>query len=872
VESRPPVNPYIAGSPVTGTEMFYGRDDVFAFIRRKWPGRHRDPPFLLYGQRRTGKTSVLYQMHRHLGPGYRCILIDLHGLDLTGMGNFLLDLANSISWGLQREHQLDVPVPDHDVFLANPRSVFETVFLEAVWSALGTDHLVLMIDEMVRLDEEVRAGRLEREVFEYLRHLMQHYGQLNFVFSLGSSLEEMRRDYALLFSVALYHRISFLEPAAARDLITQPAQDHYQVAPQAVTKIMRITSGHAYYTQLVCHGLFDLWSRSPKPVLTEADVDAVLAAAIELGSANLTYVWEESTPEEKALLAGMAAAMHGEAGSVTLDQAREAWQAVGVSLPGREATRAAHSLTNREVITGNRAHSFTVDLQRLWLEQHRRLEWVKEELPEEVVERWSQSAEVSPAGAIPVPGRTDTAGGRPASGRKSTRLRRYLGIAIAVAVAAGYLVAAAVVGLFPFSPGQSIPQSLIQLLPGDLPHNPHECHVASPPSQWNAPGLTLTVHCTDAGLPRGNVYLYQMDGSDDSVAAWHNFNSWWVFLAQSADSKCPPKVGTQGIQVISTNLPQADQQTLECGEQKVNGRSVPAMALSYPANDAAFVVAQGAPGSSLRALVSWWNRATAFITSGAPNPSPGVAVGPLVELLPSDLDATTAECHAQKPPFNWAMPGLVQALACHDPGLPNGSVYAYQMDTYADYQTTWANYNKWWGFNASTAGSHCPPGNSSNDEGTAPWYDSKIRPHPGQVLECAWAGSNGVYNEPSYTWTFPTENAFIIAQGAANSSFSALDRWWTSNRMPLAAPQSISFTGPASGMVGGSATLSAIGGGSGNPVVLSVDSSSGAGVCTLSGGTVTYATAGSCVIDANQAGNGTYAAAPEVQRTITVKG
>ena len=30
--------------------------------------------------------------------------------------------------------------------------------------------------------------------------------------------------------------------------------------------------------------------------MTSADVDAVLAEAIELGSANLTYVWEDSTP------------------------------------------------------------------------------------------------------------------------------------------------------------------------------------------------------------------------------------------------------------------------------------------------------------------------------------------------------------------------------------------------------------------------------------------------------------------------------------------------------------------------------------------------------------------------------------------------
>ena len=79
---------------------------------------------------------------------------------------------------------------------------------------------------------------------------MQHFTRLNFIFSLGSGLEEMAKDYAFLFSVSLYRRISFLEPAAARELITRPVRSHYEVTPQAVAKILQVTSGHPYYTQL----------------------------------------------------------------------------------------------------------------------------------------------------------------------------------------------------------------------------------------------------------------------------------------------------------------------------------------------------------------------------------------------------------------------------------------------------------------------------------------------------------------------------------------------------------------------------------------------------------------------------------------------
>ncbi len=81
--------------------------------------------------------------------------------------------------------------------------------------------------------------------------------------------------------------------------------------------------------------------------------------------------------------------------------------------------------------------------------------------------------------------------------------------------------------------------------------------------------------------------------------------------------------------------------------------------------------------------------------------------------------------------------------------------------------------------------------------------------------------------------------------------------------------QSISFTAPASATAGGSVTLAAKGGGSGNPVVFSVDPASGPGVCTVSGSTVSYTAAGTCVIDATQAGNATYWAA-QAQLTIQV--
>jgi hypothetical protein len=173
------------------------------------------------------------------------------------------------------------------------------------------------------------------------------------------------------------------------------------------------------------------------------------------------------------------------------------------------------------------------------------------------------------------------------------------------------------------------------------------------------------------------------------------------------------------------------------------------------------------------------------VTPSPTGPRLAAGVAPLTQLLPSDLDDPATQCTPVTPPYQWTMPGLVQALDCKDPGLPGGQVFAYQVDNSADYQTTWQNYNKWWGFTGSTQGPNCPP--ASGGEGTVGFHSNSFPSRPGQVLECETVGS-GSGSQPAYTWAYPTENAFIVAQGAAGSSFSALDSWWGKSGAPLNSP------------------------------------------------------------------------------------
>lgn len=85
------------------------------------------------------------------------------------------------------------------------------------------------------------------------------------------------------------------------------------------------------------------------------------------------------------------------------------------------------------------------------------------------------------------------------------------------------------------------------------------------------------------------------------------------------------------------------------------------------------------------------------------------------------------------------------------------------------------------------------------------------------------------------------------------------------------ADQTVSFTStaPAHAVIGGAAYSPTAVATSGLTASVTVDASSSS-VCTISGGTVSFLGAGTCTLDANQSGNASYSAAPQVQQSFTV--
>jgi hypothetical protein len=162
--------------------------------------------------------------------------------------------------------------------------------------------------------------------------------------------------------------------------------------------------------------------------------------------------------------------------------------------------------------------------------------------------------------------------------------------------------------------------------------------------------------------------------------------------------------------------------------------------------------------------------------------------------------------------------------------------------------------------------------------GVGYYYNGSIAQN---LIETLSGGSWSITTSPD-TSTSETNNVLSVSCTSSTSckAVGASYNGIVSQNLILSTPlsQAITFSPPppTSALFGSSITLDATGGGSGNPVTFS-DSSPD--VCSISStqeasspyqATIVFIGAGTCVIEANQAGNNSYFAAPEVTEDIAV--
>jgi hypothetical protein len=213
----------------------------------------------------------------------------------------------------------------------------------------------------------------------------------------------------------------------------------------------------------------------------------------------------------------------------------------------------------------------------------------------------------------------------------------------------------------------------------------------------------------------------------------------------------------------------------------------------------------------------------------------------------------------------------ISSTSCTDPGVPLGT-YTY---------TVIAAYHSWTATSSPSASvTVAQAAQTITFASTAP-TDAAVG-GPAYTVSATGGGSGNPVTFSSATPTVCPLNGTTVSFPHAGTCTIYADQAGTTYYSPAntaqqsftvaKASQVLSFTStaPTNQVVGGpNYTVAATGGASGNAVVFSIDGAS-AGSCSIAGATVSFQHAGTCVVDANQAGNADYLAANQVQQSIAV--
>jgi hypothetical protein len=300
-------NPYIYGNAIDNPGMFFGRqrelDDVFQAVTK--PNKQ---DILLLGERRSGKTSLLYQLRRRIQIPYvpvYVVLNEIPAANVIGMVNHLV-------------HHAIRSLVEQEILAAAPWSRYQCedeslrdhlkIVLDAAREKLSDVKVVLLADEgdfLLEIDDQLqnllRAALQSWEVGADLRVVVAGTSRLSSYISRQSS------PFYNHFRFVSLGPLTNLE---TQELIIAPAKRlDYSYESQAIAAIRLACGGHPYYCQHICYEAFALAVKRHLPGIDKAvAAEAVQKVTESLDARNSfkTAFWDVANPEERAFMQQLA--------------------------------------------------------------------------------------------------------------------------------------------------------------------------------------------------------------------------------------------------------------------------------------------------------------------------------------------------------------------------------------------------------------------------------------------------------------------------------------------------------------------------------------------------------------------------------------
>lgn len=398
MRSKTLASPYVAGLPVHG-EKFFGRRDVLDKIEKSLM-QMGTKGVVLYGARRTGKTSVLHKIRDGaLGPGFFCIYADMQAFAGTSQDHFVLGLLHIIDSEVRKQWPSlakDLPL----IHIETTDALRLRVYLHELLVRLKPNSLVLMLDEYEVVEHIIAASEITRQ----FQSLLEAEDNLYVILASARKVEVQKpHQLSTLLDTFKYLKLSFLDRDNAIDLIRGPAGQTLAFSDDAVDEILAMTAGHPFYIQLICQSVFDIATTADENIVAPKHVAKAIELFLQSPSPHLLLTWNGLTFDQEIAGVALANLQEQRDGFVTSDEI-SAWltrEQFPLALRPSEAEHSLVALRDIDWVEKQpqkNAYRITMELVRRWILENRSIRDLAEKHRENVLTKvpgyWHQTGAV----------------------------------------------------------------------------------------------------------------------------------------------------------------------------------------------------------------------------------------------------------------------------------------------------------------------------------------------------------------------------------------------------------------------------------------------------------------------------------------------
>jgi hypothetical protein len=289
------MNPYVVGGPLRSEKMFYGRDRLMAALLQEVANPNRSGSVVIFGQRRSGKTSILYQLARDVPEFIIPIDFDIPSVLATlpkvsvetvsegarekALGRFFLALAQGIVKESEKKG-LEITSVTWEDIMEKPGPDFQfREFLEQFRNRDDGFRLLLLLDEFTALIDKIDENIIDDGIVRLFKSLIER-GYFSCIISGLTEVYGAVKRFANQLAVSKPHLVDYLDKSSAARLISEPItlpNNHSRFnSPTIIDEIIDLTAGSPFYIQLFCYRLVQYMNEMEISRITNADIPVVV--------------------------------------------------------------------------------------------------------------------------------------------------------------------------------------------------------------------------------------------------------------------------------------------------------------------------------------------------------------------------------------------------------------------------------------------------------------------------------------------------------------------------------------------------------------------------------------------------------------------